>query len=127
MTSAVCHLHVFVKEVEPSMAEGIETVQFLTCIGQTGEDRRQKPTLLSEPLGASMLVETIAHAATGAPTERACLRATAGSSSSRGARARSCCSVRGGAGSPADRDIGRAPLAAARLPHRCVHEQGEAS
>jgi hydroxyquinol 1,2-dioxygenase len=55
----VRHLHAFVREVEPTMAEWEEAVQFLTAVGQRSDDTRQEYVLLSDVLGVSMLVEAI--------------------------------------------------------------------
>jgi hydroxyquinol 1,2-dioxygenase len=53
------HLHDFVREVEPSMAEWEKAIEFLTATGQMCDDVRQEFILLSDVLGVSMLVETI--------------------------------------------------------------------
>jgi hydroxyquinol 1,2-dioxygenase len=53
------HLHAFVRETEPTMAEWEEAIGFLTATGQTCTDTRQEFILLSDVLGVSMLVETI--------------------------------------------------------------------
>ncbi len=73
MTSAVHHLHAFVKEVEPSMEEWMQAIQFLTRTGQICDDKRQEWILLSDTLGVSMLVETINHRATAGATEQTVL------------------------------------------------------
>lgn len=59
MTAFVRHLHAFVREVEPSIAEWEQAVAFLTAIGQKCDDTRQEFVLLSDVLGVSMLVEAI--------------------------------------------------------------------
>ncbi|NNN29045.1 intradiol ring-cleavage dioxygenase [Streptomyces sp. S3(2020)] len=53
------HLHAFVRETEPTMAEWEQAVGFLTATGQTCTDTRQEFILLSDVLGVSMLVETV--------------------------------------------------------------------
>ncbi|MES5824016.1 intradiol ring-cleavage dioxygenase [Streptomyces sp. RG80] len=53
------HLHAFVRETEPTMAEWERAVDFLTATGQTCTDTRQEFILLSDVLGVSMLVETL--------------------------------------------------------------------
>ncbi|MFF1298880.1 MULTISPECIES: intradiol ring-cleavage dioxygenase [unclassified Streptomyces] len=53
------HLHAFVRETEPTMAEWERAVDFLTATGQTCTDTRQEFILLSDVLGVSMLVETV--------------------------------------------------------------------
>jgi len=57
--SLVRHLHAFVREVEPTMAEWEQAIGFLTRTGQMCDDNRQEFILLSDVLGVSMLVETI--------------------------------------------------------------------
>ena len=59
VTSLVKHLHGFVKEVEPTNAEWMQGIQFLTKTGHMCTDWRQEFILLSDVLGVSMLVETI--------------------------------------------------------------------
>ena len=59
VSSLVEHLHGFVKDVEPSMDEWIQGIQFLTATGQKCDDRRQEFILLSDVLGVSMLCESI--------------------------------------------------------------------
>ncbi|EKX67855.1 6-chlorohydroxyquinol-1,2-dioxygenase [Streptomyces ipomoeae] len=57
--SLVRHLHDFVRETRPTMAEWERAIGFLTATGQTCTDTRQEFILLSDVLGVSMLVETI--------------------------------------------------------------------
>ena len=59
LTSLVRHLHGFVREVEPTIAEWEQAIGFLTATGQKCTDVRQEFILLSDVLGVSMLVETI--------------------------------------------------------------------
>ena len=59
VTSLVKHLHGFVKEVEPTNAEWMQGIRFLTKTGHMCTDWRQEFILLSDVLGVSMLVETI--------------------------------------------------------------------
>ncbi len=59
MSAAIRHLHAFVKEVEPTNAEWMATIGFLTRTGQICNEWRQEWILLSDVLGVSMLVETI--------------------------------------------------------------------
>lgn len=70
LSSLARHLHDFVRDVEPSMAEWEGAVDFLTRTGQMCDDVRQEFILLSDVLGVSMLVETI-------NARRAAARATA--------------------------------------------------
>ncbi|PWW00257.1 hydroxyquinol 1,2-dioxygenase [Hoeflea marina] len=53
------HLHAAVKEIEPTQAEWMEAIQFLTRTGQMCNDWRQEYILLSDVLGVSMLVDAI--------------------------------------------------------------------
>jgi protocatechuate 3,4-dioxygenase beta subunit len=53
------HLHAYVREVRPSVAEWAHAIEFLTATGQKSDDKRQEFVLLSDVLGISMLVETI--------------------------------------------------------------------
>jgi protocatechuate 3,4-dioxygenase beta subunit len=59
MTALVRHLHAFVKDVEPTVEEWAQAIDFLTRTGQMCSDVRQEFILLSDVLGVSMLVETI--------------------------------------------------------------------
>jgi len=69
MTSLIKHLHGFVKETEPTMAEWLEAIQFLTALGQKCDDKRQEWILASDVLGVSMLVDAINHRRHGNATE----------------------------------------------------------
>lgn len=59
LTSLVRHLHDFVKDIEPSLSEWEEALEFLTAVGQKCDSVRQEFVLLSDVLGVSMLVETL--------------------------------------------------------------------
>jgi len=61
MISAIHHLHAFVKEVEPTVEEWMQAIQFLTATGQICDDKRQEWILASDTLGVSMLVDAINH------------------------------------------------------------------
>ena len=65
----VKHLHAFVRETEPTIAEWEHAIDFLTRTGQKCDDERQEFILLSDVLGISMLVETINNRKSGAATE----------------------------------------------------------
>jgi catechol 1,2-dioxygenase len=52
-------LHEAVKEIEPTQAEWMQAIQFLTRTGQLCNDWRQEFILLSDVLGVSMLVDAI--------------------------------------------------------------------
>jgi hydroxyquinol 1,2-dioxygenase len=73
LTSLVQHLHAFVRETEPTIAEWEYAIDFLTKTGQKCDDERQEFILLSDVLGISMLVETINNRKSGSaavsPTE----------------------------------------------------------
>src|SRR6476469_1207671 len=59
LSSLVRHLHAFVIQTEPTLAEWEQAIDFLTATGQKCDDVRQEFILLSDVLGVSMLVETI--------------------------------------------------------------------
>jgi hydroxyquinol 1,2-dioxygenase len=59
LNSLVRHLHGFVRDVEPTIAEWEQAIAFLTATGQKCSDVRQEFILLSDVLGVSMLAETI--------------------------------------------------------------------
>ena len=59
LSSLVRHLHAFVIQTEPTIAEWEKAIEFLTATGQKCDDERQEFILLSDVLGISMLVETI--------------------------------------------------------------------
>lgn len=61
MQSLVSHLHAFVRDVELTEAEWSRGIQFLTETGQMCDDLRQEFILLSDTLGASILVDAITH------------------------------------------------------------------
>jgi hydroxyquinol 1,2-dioxygenase len=69
MTSLIRHLHAFVSETELTEAEWFAGIQFLTATGQKCDDKRQEYILLSDTLGASMLVDAINHRKPGGATE----------------------------------------------------------
>ena len=69
MTSLVRHLHAFVKDTEPTIAEWEQAIRFLTATGHKSDDERQEFILLSDVLGISMLAETINNRKFGGATE----------------------------------------------------------
>ncbi|MEU2283413.1 intradiol ring-cleavage dioxygenase [Streptomyces sp. NPDC013178] len=69
LASLTRHLHAFVRETGPTMAEWEQAIDFLTATGQTCTDTRQEFVLLSDVLGVSMLVETINSDGRGDVTE----------------------------------------------------------
>jgi hydroxyquinol 1,2-dioxygenase len=63
------HLHAFLREVRLSEEEWRRAVEFLTATGHITDDKRQEFVLLSDVLGASMQVVTMADAAYAGATE----------------------------------------------------------
>ena len=61
MTSLIRHLHDFIREVHLTEEEWMTGIQFLTEVGKTCTDKRQEFILLSDTLGASILVITQNH------------------------------------------------------------------
>src|SRR5579863_8984956 len=57
----VRHLHDFIREVEPTFEEWEAGIKFLTDVGHKCTSSRQEFILLSDTLGASMLVDAINH------------------------------------------------------------------
>ena len=56
MTSLITHLHAFIREVDLKPDEWIRGIEFLTATGKACDDKRQEFILLSDTLGASMMV-----------------------------------------------------------------------
>ncbi|GHE80635.1 hydroxyquinol 1,2-dioxygenase [Amycolatopsis deserti] len=69
VTALVRHLHAFAKEVELTLAELDAGIEFLTRTGQKCDEVRQEFILLSDVLGLSMLVDSIANRAPAGATE----------------------------------------------------------
>ena len=61
MTSVISHVHAIVREVEPTTAEWMTAIDFLTRTGQICDEKRQECILLSDVLGVSMLVDAVNH------------------------------------------------------------------
>jgi len=61
LDSLVCHLHSFISEVELTEEEWLDGIEFLTETGRITDDQRQEFILLSDTLGASMLVIGLNH------------------------------------------------------------------
>jgi hydroxyquinol 1,2-dioxygenase len=57
----VRHLHAFIREIEPTIEEWEAAIRFLTETGKMCSETRQEFILLSDTLGASMLVDAINH------------------------------------------------------------------
>jgi hydroxyquinol 1,2-dioxygenase len=62
MTSLVRHLHDFARDVDLKGDEWLTAIEFLTACGKACDERRQEFILLSDTLGASMLVVALEHA-----------------------------------------------------------------
>jgi hydroxyquinol 1,2-dioxygenase len=69
LSSLVRHLHAFVRDTEPTIAEWERAIDFLTATGQKCDSERQEFILLSDVLGISMLVETINNRKSAGATE----------------------------------------------------------
>lgn len=69
MQSLVKHLHNFIRDVELSFDEWQTAIEFLTRTGQKCSLTRQEFILLSDTLGASMLVDAINHRRRNGATE----------------------------------------------------------
>jgi catechol 1,2-dioxygenase len=65
----VRHLHALIEDARPTEEEWMEAIGFLTRTGQMCTDARQEFILLSDVLGASMLVDAINHPIAGEATE----------------------------------------------------------
>jgi hydroxyquinol 1,2-dioxygenase len=61
MVSLVKHLHGFIREVGLTQDEWRTAIDFLTATGQKCDAKRQEFILLSDTLGASMLVDAVNH------------------------------------------------------------------
>lgn len=72
-TSLIRHLHAFIREVELTPEEWFAGIRFLTETGQICDDKRQEYILLSDILGASMLVDAIANRKPAGATESSVL------------------------------------------------------
>lgn len=73
MGSLVKHLHAFIKDVELTQDEWAVAIDFLTRTGQISNGNRQEFILLSDVLGASMLVDAINHRRPSGATENTVL------------------------------------------------------
>ncbi|MES2609688.1 MAG: dioxygenase [Pseudomonadota bacterium] len=56
MRSLVTHLHAFIREVDLKPDEWMQGIEFLTAVGKACTGQRQEFILLSDTLGASMMV-----------------------------------------------------------------------
>lgn len=69
MQSLVRHLHAFVDDIQPTIGEWQEAIEFLTRTGHITDNKRQEFILLSDTLGVSMLVDAINHPTPDGATE----------------------------------------------------------
>lgn len=73
MDILVRHLHAAVKEIRPTREEWLAVISFLTETGQMCTEWRQEFILLSDILGVSMLMETLAYSGAEGVTENTVL------------------------------------------------------
>ncbi len=73
MTSLIKHLHGFIRDIEPTPAEWMAGIQFLTATGQKCDNVRQEFILLSDTLGVSMLMDAINNRKPAGATESSVL------------------------------------------------------
>jgi len=73
MISLTRHLHGFIREIEPTEEEWLAAIEFLTATGKKCDENRQEFILLSDTLGATMLVDTINNRKPGGATETSVL------------------------------------------------------
>ena len=67
------HLHGFIREVEPTEEEWLAAIRFLTETGKKCDERRQEFILLSDTLGATMLIDAINNRKPAGATESSVL------------------------------------------------------
>ena len=73
MVSLTRHLHGFIRDVEPTEEEWMAAIHFLTRTGKKCDDQRQEFILLSDTLGATMLIDAINHRKPNGATESSVL------------------------------------------------------
>jgi catechol 1,2-dioxygenase len=69
LAGIVRHLHGFIREIEPTQHEWDRGIGFLTEAGRLSDGRRQELILLSDVLGASLLVDAVNNRKTPGATE----------------------------------------------------------
>ena len=69
LAGIVRHLHGFIREIEPTQHEWNRGIEFLTEVGRLSDGPRQEFILLSDVLGASMLVDAVNNRKTLGATE----------------------------------------------------------
>ena len=67
------HLHGFIRDVEPTEEEWLAAIRFLTETGKKCDERRQEFILLSDTLGATMLIDAINNRKPAGATESSVL------------------------------------------------------
>ena len=73
MVSLTRHLHGFIREIEPTEEEWLAAIRFLTETGHKCDENRQEFILLSDTLGASMLIDAINNRKPSGATESSVL------------------------------------------------------
>ena len=73
MISLTRHLHGFIREIEPTEEEWLAAIRFLTETGKKCDENRQEFILLSDTLGASMLIDAINNRKPSGATESSVL------------------------------------------------------
>jgi hydroxyquinol 1,2-dioxygenase len=73
MDSLIKHLHAFIRDIEPTPAEWMAGIQFLTATGHMCDNVRQEFILLSDTLGVSMLMDAINNRKPAGATESSVL------------------------------------------------------
>ena len=69
LAGVVRRLHGFIREIEPTQHEWDRGIEFVTEAGRLSDGRRQELILLSDVLGASMLVDAVNNRKTPGATE----------------------------------------------------------
>ena len=69
VTSLIRHVHSFIRDVEPTEDEWNAGLDFLAEVGRMCDDKRQEFNLLSDILGATMMVDLVSHPTPDATTE----------------------------------------------------------
>ena len=73
MVSLTRHVHGFIREIEPTEEEWLAAIRFLTATGQKCDENRQEFILLSDTLGATMLIDAINNRKPAGATETSVL------------------------------------------------------
>ncbi|MBT3038129.1 MAG: intradiol ring-cleavage dioxygenase [Candidatus Thiodiazotropha endolucinida] len=73
MTAFIGHLHDFIRDLEPTEEEWFKAIQFLLDTAGMCDDKRNEFILLSDTLGATILVDAINHRKSEGATETSVL------------------------------------------------------